>query len=106
MLYNRGGADSVGPVDRVTKVWANNARMPEFNPEEGRRNPVLDGESLAEHTSGRHSTEARVTLSQVAHTKVDCARMARDQRLEKRQDGKVETYAVTLEITRICAASC
>ncbi|CAO1622831.1 unnamed protein product [Sympodiomycopsis kandeliae] len=39
------GSDAITPAEKTTKVWGPNARTPEFNQREGRRRPVLDGES-------------------------------------------------------------
>ncbi|KAK0549984.1 hypothetical protein OC846_002601 [Tilletia horrida] len=39
------GEDAVTPEERSTKVWSTNQRPPDYNPEEGRRNPILHGGS-------------------------------------------------------------
>ncbi|KAK0530303.1 hypothetical protein OC834_002986 [Tilletia horrida] len=40
-----GGEDAITPEERSMKAWGPNQRTPEYNTEEGRRNPVLHGGS-------------------------------------------------------------
>jgi hypothetical protein len=44
-LIRSGGEGAVTPEEKNVKNWGPNARSPELNPSEGKRNPVLHGGS-------------------------------------------------------------
>ena len=54
-ILHSGGEDAVLPEERNVKNWGPNQRMPEFNPVEGKRNPVLHGGS----NEGGHDSEGK-----------------------------------------------
>lgn len=46
MTINRSaGQDAISVDERNVKNWATNQRSPEFNEEEGKRRPIIDGGS-------------------------------------------------------------